>query len=349
MDSPGHQVGVDSFLGSVRARIANGETTIALDGGELPVWTHLCASPSVVFTFTGAANREKPLPQFASTGLWKRVPASIIALADPSLDRNDELRLAWYAGHRGFELQKLLPGLLRQIIDSLGATRVAFVGGSGGGFAALYYSAKIPGSVAVVLNPQTNLNKYHWGHRKRYRTVCWPSLDEKAPLDSVIDANLLPLYAEPLTNTVICIQIASDYFHLTRQCTPFVAGLPSEYRDHLILRVANWGVQGHKPAPRDVWIPWLAAALSAPDTTASAIEEAWAACNPVLYPAAARIAAAANGRVQGAARATPGDFESLIGHSSPNPAARDRQIAAALSSSAASALFRSEPDRKGPL
>lgn len=337
-------LGVDAFLAELRDRTANGVSTIALENGELPVWVSLQDSPSVIFTFTGAANRNKPLPQFASTGLGKRVSASVIALADPSLDRHDEMRLAWYAGHEGFELQKMLPALLQQIIDSLGATRAAFVGGSGGGFAALYYSSRIPGSVAIVLNPQTNLNKYHWGHRRRYRDVCWPALDGKTPLDSVIDADLKPLYGAESQNTAIFIQIASDYFHLTNQFAPFVSSLPSEFRNRLIVRVANWGVDGHKPAPTSVWIPWLVAALSAPDTSAAAIEETWVMQNPVPLPSARNSARAGSSSEAGASHAAgTADAEFPLRRAasllSTRPANRDEEIAAWIAHNAAGTLL----------
>lgn len=291
MTQPALTLDVDSFLTLLRNRTANGRYDVMLDGGVLPVSVLLQDSPCLVFTFTGAANRDEgnTLPQFASTGLYKYMPASFIRLADPSLDRNDEMRLAWYAGHDGFALQQQLPNLIMRMIEHLGVTRAAFVGGSGGGFAALYYSWHIPQSVAIVLNPQTNLNKYHWGHRRRYREVCWPSLDAKAPLDSVVDVNLCPLYAGRFDNTVICIQIASDYFHLTRQFAPFVAALPAEHRERLIVRVANWGVKGHKPAPTAIWIPWIVAALSAPDTTAESIEATWAEQNPFELPPLKRL------------------------------------------------------------
>ncbi len=322
---------IDRRLASVRSSI---------DNGELPVWVSLKDSPAVVFTFTGAANRNSPLPQFASTGLGKQLQASVIALADPSLVRHDELRLAWYAGHEGFELQKMLPSLIQQIIDTLGATRVAFVGGSGGGFAALYYSSKVPGSVAVVLNPQTNLNHYHWRHRKWCRDICWPGLGTSSLLDAAFTADLTPLYADHVENTVICIQIASDFFHLTRQVAPFLAALPDSFRNRLIVRVANWGVDGHKPAPTSIWIPWLEAALAAPDTSAASIEESWVMKNPVPRPPLRSPSATSS---KPAPPSTSGDTEyplrRAVREPSKLPKTRDEEIAAWLAYRAAGTLL----------
>lgn len=334
MNQPAPPIEAETFLSSLRDRSARGVSTIALDGGELPVSVHLKEFSSLVFTFTGAVTRDgQPLPQFGATGLRNHVPASFIRLADPSLVRHDEMRLAWYAGHEGFELQKILPDFLQRMIDSLGATRVAFVGGSGGGFAALYYSWQIPNSVAVVVNPQTDLNRYHWGHRRRYRAACWPSLESDAPLGDVIEANLGPLYATRRTNSVVCIQIASDFFHLTRQFAPFVAALPIEYLDWLVVRVANWGVQGHKPAPSSIWIPWVNAALSAPDTTATSIEATRCEQNPLQ-----RLTQDADHRDT----ATAATIEKT-------GATRDENIATALARAAAKALLGPLSPERGSL
>lgn len=279
MNQPAQTTGADAFFTALRGRTAHGQYSIDLGDGELPASVELRDTPYLIFTFTGALKRDsRPLPQFATGRLKDYVPASFIRLADPSLFLNDELRVAWYAGHEGFELQKRLPEFLHQIIDSLGATRVVFIGMSGGGFASLYYSWTTPGSVAIAVNPQTNLNRYQGGAlRARYRKVCWPALDENASLDTVIHANLRPLYRERCANTAVILQTASDFGHLTRQLAPFISEFPSAHRERLIVQVADWGVQGHKPAPANIWIPWVTAALSADDTSAPSIEAAWAA------------------------------------------------------------------------
>jgi pimeloyl-ACP methyl ester carboxylesterase len=285
MSQPAQPIEADAFLASLRDRTADGMVTIALDGGELPVSVRLRESSSLVFTFSGAVDRvNHTLPRFAALGLDDHVPASIIGISDPSLARNDDMKLAWYAGHEGFELQTILPELFRQMIESLGATRVAFVGSSGGGFAALYYSWQIPGSVAVVSNPQTNLNRYNRGLLESYRAACWPSLGEDGQLEEKIAIDLGPLYAKRCVNTMIYLQVASDFYHIRRHFAPFVSGLPGKYADRLIVRVANWGRRGHIPVPATIWIPWVNAALAAPETTAASIERTWADQNPLAIP-----------------------------------------------------------------
>ena len=285
MNRPAQHIEMAGFLASLRDRTASGQTTIALEHGQLPVLVRLHDSSNLVFTFSGAVDRAAAtLPRFAATSLHRHVTASVIGLADPSLAQSEDLQLAWYAGHMGFPTQTRLPDLLRQMIDALGATRVVFVGSSGGGFAALYYSWQIPGSVAVVSNPQTNLNHYLRGHVKKYRAACWPALPTDAPLSAAIDDDLAPLYATRSENTIIYLQVASDFFHLRRHFAPFVAALPREFATRLIVRMSDWGQRGHHPVPSHIWIPWMNAALTATETTALSIEEVWAEANQELLP-----------------------------------------------------------------
>jgi len=277
MSQSAQPISVTGLLASLRDRTANGVYAIALDGGELPVSVHVQESPLLVFTFAGAVDRTtRTLPFFVATGLHTQLPASIIAFSDPSLVRNDEMRLAWYAGHEGFALQQQLPPLIDQIIDCLGAARIAFAGGSGGGFAALYYSWHVPGSVAVVTNPQTNLNHAIQTHRARYHDSCWPALSPNDPFDTVIEPNLGAIYAKRCDNSVIYLQEASDFLHLKWHFAPFVAALPREYGARLVVRMTHWGRRGHQAIPTYAWMPWVRAALFAPETTAVSLEETWA-------------------------------------------------------------------------
>jgi len=308
----------DAFFTSLRDRSASGVSLIACDGGEMPVSVRMGDPSTLVYSFTGAAaNRGNfTLPHFAVHGLSGYVPATIIGFSDPSLTRDDALKTAWFSGHEGFPLQRILPDLIEGMIESLGARRVVFVGGSSGGFAALYYSWHIPGSVAVVTNPQTNFQRYIQPPIADYRTVCWPSLADNQALATVIDTDLCALYATRFDNSVIYLQVASDYSHLQGQFAPFVATLPTGFTRRLIVRMANWGRWGHKPAPANIWVPWVKAALSAPDTTAASLEQTWAEQNPLQLPSLPP---------------------------STRPSSRDEQIAAELARAASRRVIRSQP------
>lgn len=288
MNRSGRAISTDAYLASLLDRTAGGVATIAVDGGEIPLLTQLQDSSTVVFSFSGAVDRARhSLPFFTSTSLHKHAPASIIGVSDPSLVRGEELKLSWYAGDDRFAVQLALTELVHRIVDALDATRVVFLGGSGGGFAALYYAWRLPGSVALVSNPQTNLNHAIRLHRDRYRAACWPSLPEQTSLAQTIDVDLGALYASRCDTSVIYLQEASDFYHVKWHFGPFVSKLPREYSDRLVIRMAHWGRRGHQAVPAYVWIPWLLAALTAPNTYAAAIEETWSeqnAASPIEEP-----------------------------------------------------------------
>lgn len=314
---------VGAFIDSLRNRAAQGVYSIALDGGNVPISVRLRETSNLVFTFSGAVDRHRhPLPCFTATDLDKRVPASVIAVADPSLIQGDDLKLAWYAGHEGFALQRIFPVFVERIIEALGATRVIFTGGSGGGFGALYYSWQTPGSIALVSNPQTNLARCVQAHRDKYRAACWPALDQHTPLDTVIDTDLCALYAERCDNTVIYLQEATDFHHLRQHFAPFVTTMSRDYFRRMTIRMENWGRRGHHPAPPNIWIPWMHAALTAPDTTAVSIEGTWSSSHPsASLPAISK---------------SPSQHRNI----------RDDQIAAQLARAATSALLSKQTSER---
>jgi hypothetical protein len=145
----------DQFFQRVERPGCAGVFGVRTSGGEIPFRVTRRDSPYLVVSFAGAIDRRKyELPQFGGARLDEYVPASVVAIADPSRSRHANLTAAWYAGHEGFETQQILPGLIRRLAAACGAGRVIFLGGSVGGFAALYYSWHLPVSVVIVTNPK---------------------------------------------------------------------------------------------------------------------------------------------------------------------------------------------------
>jgi pimeloyl-ACP methyl ester carboxylesterase len=195
----------------------------------------------------------------------------MIAIADPSLGVLSDLTTAWYAGHDGFETQKILPDLIRNVARACDAERIIFVGRSAGGFAALYYSWMIPGSVCLAINPQTKLDVYSVIDLYRHRA--WPNLDKSKSLSEVIVSDLVSCYAERFENTVIYLQSAPDYSHVRHHFAPFLAGIEVKNQTRLIARLGYWGREGHGVIPAQAWLAWLSAAVTAPTAEASDIQK----------------------------------------------------------------------------
>ena len=119
------------------------------------------AKPAIV-VFSGAvsARTEKHGPFFSGLGIASKVDAPVIAIADPGIDANPELALAWYTGGPKEDVQieicKILDGIAKRT-----GTELFLIGGSGGGFAALAFGSMLgPKCSVFVWNPQTDIFMY---------------------------------------------------------------------------------------------------------------------------------------------------------------------------------------------
>ena len=183
------------------------------------------------------------IPVFMGLGVTHETGAHRLFLSDPSLERDDQLRLAWHTGNYLQPLQRDLPRVIEHVRAEVGARHVVFSGTSGGGFAAMYYSAMFPGSLAVVVNPQTVIPNYLAKPVARYMEVCWPR-----PTWSV-QWDLREVYAQWPGNTVAYLQNRSDS-HVEKHLEPFLEAVRApEGALHLLL--GEWG-EGHKSPPKEL-------------------------------------------------------------------------------------------------
>jgi pimeloyl-ACP methyl ester carboxylesterase len=252
----------------------DGEFSVQINGGEIPIRVKRRTSPILIITFAGAVKRhERTLPQFGGRFLETYVPASVIGIADPSLPQSPTLTTAWYAGHEGFETQQILPPLIQQISAACEAERVIFLGGSAGGFAALYYSWRHPDSIAVVTNPQTDIERYFVKVSNAYRAACRPSLKKSDRLSTVIASSVVSCYSERVENSVIFLQNATDSAHVRNHFAPFLAAVPLADQKRILPRLGYWGRDGHAQIPTHEWLAWLRAAIDAPSSAAEDIQQ----------------------------------------------------------------------------
>lgn len=112
--------------------------------------------------FTGAVSKRTTHlgPFFSGLSMTKKLNLPLIAIADPTLDDDRSLKLAWYLGNATDNLNKNLSDTLDTLHQILG-TELILIGGSGGGFAAL--NAGLSTEVAtttLVWNPQTDIFSY---------------------------------------------------------------------------------------------------------------------------------------------------------------------------------------------
>lgn len=269
---------VDAFLAATE--LPDGLHTIRGEVAPLDFYARIKPGRPLIISFHGnqPRNAEVKLPVFTALNVTKDLDASLIAVSDPTLHLQPDLKLAWFAGCEGLDLQKLLPPILDRIIEISGASDVIFFGGSGGGFASLYYSAGVADSIALVWNPQTDIVRYNPPHVAEYARAAFGLETYEAAaakLGSRIVANLATAYAGGRDNMILYLQNNSDG-HVAGHMRPFLASLGADVEplqkgaringvvaDNVWLYLDDWG-EGHVPPPAPRLSALLAAIVSDP-------------------------------------------------------------------------------------
>lgn len=204
---------------------------------------------SLVVVFDGALERSTTrLPRFSGGGVTAGLGNSRLSFSDPSLYCSDRLRLGWYAGNlHQPDLQDTILRTIRRCTTAARPERVILFGASGGGFAALYFSSLLPGSLAVVMNPQTDIAAYLPGPVRVWRDTCWAG-EELPTLPSTVTTNLVRHYsARPVHNHVAYLQNRTDS-HVDAHMRPWLGAADPE---RVQVMMGDWG-QGHVAPPKDV-------------------------------------------------------------------------------------------------
>lgn len=220
-------------------------------------------SDTLLVSFSPAVTNENATrPYFVGAGLFGPINSHKLYLSDPSLEINDELKLAWFAGSRSQRsLQADLTQILKFVISKLQVKKVILIGTSGGGFASLYYGSQLPGSLSIVVNPQTDITKYHPQHFGRYAKFAWGMTYQKAVqiLPSRISTSVLELYKRETSNSILWLQNATDAHHIVHHFVPFLKNANTNC-DMRVYLGDDWG-SGHRPPPKEVQMACLAAAV----------------------------------------------------------------------------------------
>lgn len=198
------------------------------NGLTLDFYAKLGMSDELVVTLMGANLADKNFyPRFARVSSMRNRVPGLMAFADPTLllDPELEMRLSWYLGGPALDPARLILTAVRKAQGKTGAKHVAFVGGSGGGFAALRMSAMVPGSLAFVQEPQTNIGNYIPHVVDTYFEKSWPGWDGRKLIEAFPDRfDMVRYYRETLPeNFVYYIQSVADRSHVESHYNPFKA------------------------------------------------------------------------------------------------------------------------------
>ncbi|MDD1477246.1 DUF6270 domain-containing protein [Arthrobacter sp. H16F315] len=219
----------------------------------------------------GALPRAKySLPRFEWLASLENRGEKLMFLADTALEPYDDLELAWFTGSAKDDLTSRYAELVAQAARQLGATKILFLGGSGGGFASLALAAKTPGSRALVFNPQTNIRNYWAKSVRLYLSRIFPEFDSASQLGTLGSrADLATQGAAEIAanHQIFYVQNDDDAHHVERHLAPFAASRGMEPRtgisaDGNIRLIVEHFATGHNMPYRVVLNPFVDLALA---------------------------------------------------------------------------------------
>ena len=207
---------------------------------------------STIFVFHPAiTDAVDSLPFFSGQTITKGAPANRVWIQDPTLYLDERLNLSWFAGNHKMDVQGVLTDVIRKLLATHGSKHAIFFGASGGGFAAMYYSRQFPESLAVAINPQTNIRLYGEESVREYLEYglgAEPGTEPIKVMDYPIASDLTREYRKGFPNTVAYVQNAGDRSHIGRHLKGFVREVEGNSR--LLLHLGDWGA-GHVPPDKD--------------------------------------------------------------------------------------------------
>lgn len=196
------------------------------DGLTLDFYASLRRSDELVISLVGANSAHANFyPRFQRVKTLRKKAPAFICLADPTLQLDPERKilLAWYLGGPGWDPADAVIRTVQKAVGKCGARHIAFIGGSGGGFAALRLSTFFPGSMAFVNDPQTNIAKYSPRVVSDYFSTVWPGWDQDKLLEAFPERfDMVRHYRNrPIDNFVYYTQNRHDQRHYSRHYEPF--------------------------------------------------------------------------------------------------------------------------------
>lgn len=225
-------------------------------GRTLDFYSRLLRSDEIVVAFHGKTDLEKGgYPAFAHLANLSGKTSAMMSFADPAAATGPDGAsvLPWYLGGPGWDPLLAILQVVRKAQGRTGARHIAFVGGSGGGFAALRASAMVRGSMAFVHDPQTSVAAYGARAAIPYFESTWPGWKRDELIEAFPDRfDMAQHYrnANP-ENFVYYAQNASDFSHVRKHLGPFrvANGIPSGPRVHRgtrrIVDIYDGEVEGH--------------------------------------------------------------------------------------------------------
>ncbi|TQS70208.1 hypothetical protein ERN12_16415 [Rhodobacteraceae bacterium] len=215
-------------------RFYTGVHTIEDGDNVLDFFYHDASSKDLAVIFHGAVQKQKiselTLPIFSGQNIPLGENVDRLLLSDSTMAVDRRLRLGWFSGTTEYDLAGRIDALLRHVVVCKKYRKVVMLGGSQGGYAALRASHELPGSLAIVWNPQVEIEKFFFkNHLSGFLEYCFGcqsyneipvELRDKRRLD------LTKVYGSgKRKNSIILMQNIDDPDHLENHAKPLVAAM----------------------------------------------------------------------------------------------------------------------------
>ena len=142
--------------------------------------------PLMVFGQGMQIRKEITLPRYQRLDWASQLPYNILIFNDPTLFQSETLTLGWCTGtleHPVLPTHLKIVELVRDFLN-ISNGKILFYGSSAGGFTSLMLASSLPGSSALVNNPQTDVFEFRRAGVQSLITTCFQgkSQDELRPL-----------------------------------------------------------------------------------------------------------------------------------------------------------------------
>lgn len=197
------------------------------DGPHLQAYGRVQPSRVLRVVFHGAVRAETDrYPRFDRISTMMRTQDSFVSIADPTLAENPDLTLAWYAGTSRWDPTPLIDELIQRAMKQSGAEEVWFIGGSGGGLAAMRHARLVDGALVFAFSPQTDASEYRGRSFPLLLETCFDGLDvETAKAEYPGRFEVVSSYSQGTSAWIYYLQNLTDPGHITDHYLPFLHAL----------------------------------------------------------------------------------------------------------------------------
>lgn len=169
---------------------------------------------------------ELKMPIFSGKNIPLGVKTDRMMMSDATMAVHRKLRLGWFSGTTEFDLAARVDEILAKVTALKNFKRLLLIGGSQGGFAALRASHRLPGSIAMIWNPQIRVEHFFWkSHLQGFLKFCFNAESYKkvpAKIRKERRLDLTEVYSKRSgQNGVFLMQNLEDVEHVEDHAKPF--------------------------------------------------------------------------------------------------------------------------------